>query len=45
MIGFMVSIFPFRSRVSFTVAFEELELGEGMLSCPVLRGLAAGATR
>ncbi len=38
MIGFMVSIFPFRSRVSFKEAFEELELGEGKLSCPVLRG-------
>jgi hypothetical protein len=38
MIGFMVSIFPFRSRVSFKEAFEGLELGERKLSCPVLRG-------
>ena len=38
MIGFMVSIFPFRSRVSFHEAFEGLELGEGKLSRPVLRG-------
>jgi len=38
MIGFMVNIFPFRSRVSFKEAFEGLELGEGKLSCPVLRG-------
>jgi hypothetical protein len=38
MIGFMISIFPFRSRVSFKEAFEGLELGEGKLSRPVLRG-------
>jgi len=38
MIGFMISIFPFRSRVSFQEAFEGLELGEGKLSRPVLRG-------
>jgi hypothetical protein len=34
----MISIFPFRSRVSYTEAFEGLELGEGKLSRPVLRG-------
>jgi len=38
MTGFMISIFPFRSRVSFKEAFEGLELGEGKLSRPVLRG-------
>ncbi len=38
MIGFMVSIFPFRNRVSPKEAFEGLELGEGKLSRPVLRG-------
>jgi hypothetical protein len=38
MIGFIVSVFPFRNRVSFKEAFEGLELGEGKLSRPVLRG-------
>src|ERR1700676_1311931 len=39
MTGFIVSVFPFRNRVSFKEAFEGLELGEGKLSRPVLRGL------
>src|SRR6266478_4452402 len=38
MIGFIVSVFPFRNRVSSQEAFEGLELGEGTLSRPVLRG-------
>ena len=38
MTGFIVSVFPFRNRVSSTEAFEGLELGEGKLSRPVLRG-------
>jgi hypothetical protein len=38
MTGFIVSVFPFRHRVSFKEAFEGLELGEGKPSRPVLRG-------
>jgi hypothetical protein len=38
MTGFIVSVFPFRNRVSFLEAFEGLELGEGKPSRPVLRG-------
>src|SRR5882672_8657262 len=38
MTGFIVSVFPFRNRVSLMEAFEWLELGEGKLSRPVLRG-------
>ena len=38
MTGFIVSVFSFRNRVSFKEAFEGLELGEGKLSRPVLRG-------
>jgi hypothetical protein len=38
MTGFIVSAFPFRNRVSSKEAFEGLELGEGKLSRPVLRG-------
>jgi len=38
MTGSIVSVSPFRNRVSFKEAFEELELGEGKLSRPVLRG-------
>ncbi len=38
MTGFIVSVFPFRNRVSSNEAFEVLELGEGKLSRPVLRG-------
>jgi len=38
MTGFIVSVFPFRNRVSFREAFEGLELGERKLSRPVLRG-------
>jgi hypothetical protein len=38
MTGFIVNVFPFRNRVSFEEAFEGLELGEGKLSRPVLRG-------
>ncbi len=38
MTGFIVSVFPFRNRVSLMEAFEGLELGEGKLSRPVLRG-------
>jgi hypothetical protein len=38
MTGFIVSVFPFRNRVSPKEAFEGLELGEGKLSRPVLRG-------
>ena len=38
MTGFIVSVFPFRNRVSFKEAFEGLELGEGKPSRPVLRG-------
>jgi hypothetical protein len=34
----IVSVSPFRNRVSFKEAFEGLELGEGKLSRPVLRG-------
>ena len=39
MTGFIVSVFSFRNRVSPKEAFEGLELGEGKLSRPVLRGL------
>ena len=39
MTGFIVSVFPFRNRVSANEAFEGLELGEGKPSRPVLRGL------
>jgi len=35
--GFIVSVIPFRNRVSSKEAFEGLELGEGKLSRPVLR--------
>ena len=38
MTGFIASAFLFRNRVSFPEAFEGLELGEGKLSRPVLRG-------
>ena len=38
MTGSIASVFPFRNRVSFKEAFEGLELGEGKLSRPVLRG-------
>jgi hypothetical protein len=38
MAGFIVSVFPFRNRVSSKEAFEGLELGEGKPSRPVLRG-------
>ncbi len=38
MTGFIVSVFPFRNRVSLKEALEWLELGEGRLSGPVLRG-------
>ena len=38
MTGFIVSVFPFRHRVSSKEAFEGLELGEGKPSRPVLRG-------
>ena len=38
MTGFIVNVFPFRNRVSNKEAFEELELGEGKPSRPVLRG-------
>src|SRR5579859_1291948 len=38
MTGFIVSVFPFRNRVSSKEAFEGLELGERKLSRPVLRG-------
>jgi hypothetical protein len=38
MTGFIVSVFPFRNRVSSQEAFEGLELGEGKPSRPVLRG-------
>ena len=38
MTGSIVSVFPFRSRVSSKEAFEGLELGEGKPSRPVLRG-------
>ena len=38
MTGSIVSVFPFRNRVSSTEAFEGLELGEGKPSRPVLRG-------
>ena len=38
MTGYIVSVFPFRNRVSPEEAFEGLELGEGKLSRPVLRG-------
>src|SRR5450756_2756832 len=38
MTGFIVCVFPFRSRVSSKEAFEGLELGEGKPSRPVLRG-------
>jgi hypothetical protein len=38
MTGFIVSVFLFRNRASSKEAFEGLELGEGKLSRPVLRG-------
>jgi len=38
MTGFIVSVFPFRNRVSRKEAFEGLALGEGKPSRPVLRG-------
>jgi hypothetical protein len=38
MTGFIVSVFPFRNRVSPKEAFEGLELGERKPSRPVLRG-------
>jgi hypothetical protein len=38
MTGYIVSAFPFRNRFSSKEAFEGLELGEGKLSRPVLRG-------
>jgi hypothetical protein len=38
MTWFIVSVFPFRNRVSSKEAFEGLELGEGKPSRPVLRG-------
>ena len=38
MTGSIVSVFPFRNRVSSKEAFEGLELGEGKPSRPVLRG-------
>jgi hypothetical protein len=38
MTGFIVSVVPFRNRVSSKEAFEGLELGEGKPSRPVLRG-------
>jgi len=38
MTGFIVSVFPFRNRVSLKEAFEGLELGERKPSRPVLRG-------
>jgi hypothetical protein len=38
MTGFIASVFPFRNRVSSNEAFEVLELCEGKLSRPVLRG-------
>ena|SRR6267154_781971 len=38
MTGFIVSVFPFRNRVSSKEAFEVLELSEGKRSRPVLRG-------
>src|SRR5439155_2152342 len=38
MTGFIVSVFPFRNRVSSKEAFEGLELGDGKPSRPVLRG-------
>jgi len=37
--GFTTSVLLYRNRVSAKEAFEGLELGEGKLSCPVLRGL------
>jgi hypothetical protein len=39
MTGFTTSVLLYRNRVSLREAFEGLELGEGKLSCPVLRGL------
>src|SRR5208283_3449348 len=38
MTGYIGSVSPFRNRVSLKEAFEGLELGEGKLSRPVLRG-------
>ena len=38
MTGYIVNVFPSRNRVSSPEAFEGLELGEGKLSRPVLRG-------
>src|ERR1700676_561833 len=38
MTGFIVSVYPFRNRVSSKEAFEGLELGEGKPSRAVLRG-------
>jgi hypothetical protein len=34
MTGFIVGVFPFRNRVSFTEAFEGLQLGEGKTFTP-----------
>jgi hypothetical protein len=39
MTGFMTSVLLYQNRVSAKEAFEGLELGEGKLSRPVLRGL------
>ena len=38
---FIANIFPSRNRVSSIEAFEGLELGDGKLSRPVLRGLGS----
>ena len=38
MTGFIVSVWPYRNRVSLWEAFEGLEPDEGKLSRPVLRG-------
>src|SRR3981189_3243509 len=38
MTGFIVSVWPYRNRVSLREAFEGLEPDEGKLSRPVLRG-------
>ena len=41
MTGFIANVFPSRNRVSSIEAFEGLELGDGKLSRPVLRGLGS----
>jgi len=41
MTGFIANVFPSRNRVSPIEAFEGLELGDGKLSRPVLRGLGS----